>query len=86
MAKTAHLDAELASEMAAFDAISPATHPARDATWFRAIIAARQGVDEAELNLRRAVAGARAAGDSWTVVGAALGVTKQAAYQRVGRP
>ncbi len=61
-------------ELAALEAVTPATHAARDATYFRAIIAARKGVDDAE-----------AAGDSWTVIGAALDTTRQAAFQRFGR-
>ena len=67
------------------DAIRPDTHPARDAPHFRRIIAARRAVDDAEAELRAAVAAARAAGDSWTVIGAALDTTRQAAYQRFGR-
>ncbi|HSL57085.1 MAG TPA: hypothetical protein VK866_04515 [Acidimicrobiales bacterium] len=67
------------------DHVDPATHRARDATHFRRIIAARQRIDEAEHELRAAVQAARDAGDSWTVIGAALDTTRQAAYQRFGR-
>ncbi|MBX3195681.1 MAG: hypothetical protein KF727_11370 [Microbacteriaceae bacterium] len=59
--------------------------PARDATHFRAIIAANDALALAESELRKAVLAARAAGDSWTIIGAALGVTKQAAQQRFSR-
>jgi hypothetical protein len=52
---------------------------------FRRIIEARKGLDAAERELRDAVAAARDAGDSWTVIGAALGTSKQAASQRFGR-
>jgi hypothetical protein len=55
------------------DQLDPATHPARDAVHFRRIIAAR-----------RAVAAAREAGDSWTIIGAALETSRQAAQQRFG--
>jgi hypothetical protein len=72
-------------EISALDAISPHTHPARDAQHFRRIIAARKAVDNAEAELRAAVAAARAAGDSWTVIGAALDTSRQNAYQRFGR-
>ena len=65
------------------DAVSPES--LRDASHFRRIIEARKGVDAAERELREAVAAARAAGDSWTVIGAALGTTKQAAAQRFGK-
>lgn len=67
------------------DDIDPATHQARDATHFRRIIAARQRIDDANEELRAAVHAARDAGDSWTVIGAALDTTRQAAYQRFGR-
>lgn len=67
------------------DRLDPATTEARDATQFRRIIAARKGVEDAEAELRAAVAAAREAGDSWTVIGAALDTTRQAAFQRFGR-
>ena len=67
------------------DDIDPATHEARDATHFRRIIAARRQIDDANDELRAAVQAARAAGDSWAVIGAALDTTRQAAYQRFGR-
>ena len=77
--RTTHLDVE-----AWLDQLDPATTTARDATHFRAIIVANEAVDRADDELRRAVAAARAAGDSWLIIGAALGVTKQAAQQRFG--
>jgi hypothetical protein len=64
------------------DQLDPATVEARDATHFRRIIAANKAFLAAETELRNAVAAARAAGDSWAIVGAALGVTRQAAQQR----
>jgi hypothetical protein len=67
------------------DDVDPESHEARDATHFRRIVAARQRIDEAEHELRAAVQAAREAGDSWTVIGAALDTTRQAAYQRFGR-
>ncbi|MGZ4506699.1 MAG: hypothetical protein ACXVX0_05540 [Blastococcus sp.] len=66
------------------DQLDPSTVEARDATHFRAIIAANQALTDAGGELRQAVADARAAGDSWAVVGAALGISKQAAQQRFG--
>ena len=65
--------------------LDPATTTARDATHFRRIISARKGIDDAEAELRAAVAAAREAGDSWTVIGVALDTTRQAAFQRFGR-
>lgn len=66
------------------DSLDPATTPAHDAVNFRNIIAARQRVADAERELRGAVRAAREAGDSWTVIGAALDTSRQAAYQRFG--
>lgn len=67
------------------DRLDVHTHPARDAAHFRRILAARKAVADAEQELRDAVHAAREAGDSWTVIGAALGTSRQAAYQRFGR-
>lgn len=66
------------------DEISPATHPARDASAFRDIRRAARAVETAQEDLRAAVREARRRGDSWTVIGVALGVSKQAAQQRFG--
>ena len=66
-------------------ATRPSTNPARDATNFRRIIAARKQVDTTKQELQEAVNAARASGDSWTVIGAALDISKQAAYQRFGK-
>lgn len=66
------------------DDLDPATVQARDAVHFRRIIAAKEGVAQAERELRDAVTAAREAGDSWLTIGVALGVTKQAAQQRFG--
>lgn len=73
------------SETEALDAISPDTHPGRDGQPWRRILAARQAVTAAETELRDAVDAARADGYSWTVIGAALDTTRQAAFQRFGR-
>jgi hypothetical protein len=67
------------------DSIEPHTADARDASHMRRIIAARQAVDAAESELRAAVEAARAAGDTWAAIGVALGITRQAAFQRFGR-
>jgi hypothetical protein len=66
------------------DELDPSTTRARDAVHFRRIIKAREGLAQAEEELRRAVRDARAAGDSWTVIGAALDTSRQAAQQRFG--
>jgi len=66
------------------DTVEP-VGPARDATHLRRIIAAAEGLKAAEVELVAAVAAARAAGDTWDAIGVALGVSRQAAYQRFGR-
>lgn len=67
------------------DSLDPSAGKARDASHFRRIITAREQVAASERELRDAVGAARAAGDSWSVIGAALDTTRQAAYQRFGR-
>lgn len=79
IAKTARI------EDTGLDGLDPAATSARDAAYFRAIIAANEAVASAEERLREAVRSARDAGDSWVVIGAALGVSKQAAQQRFSR-
>ena len=74
------------TDLTGLDALDPRATSARDAGHFRAIIAAAEAVDRAANELREVVDRARAAGESWTVIGAALGVTKQAAQQRFGTP
>jgi hypothetical protein len=73
-------------DLTGLDGVDPKTHPAKDATHFRAIIAARKRLAEAEEELRRAVTEAHEAGDSWTVIGAALDISRQAAWERFGKP
>jgi hypothetical protein len=66
------------------DELDPSSCPARDAASFRRIIAAKRDLATAEKELREAVRAAREAGDSWTVIGAALEISRQAAQQRFG--
>lgn len=82
--KIMKVDSEHEREMEALDAVTPRTHRARDARHFRRIVAARESRDAAEVELTSAVAAARAAGDSWTVIGVALGTTRQGAQRRFG--
>jgi hypothetical protein len=51
----------------------------------RRIVAASKGVDSARKELRGAVAAARDADVSWEAIGAALGITKQGAFQRFAK-
>lgn len=71
-------------EETGLDELDPGTNPARDAVHFRRIQAARANLTAAEDDLREAVRAARDAGDSWTIIGAALNTTRQAAQQRFG--
>jgi hypothetical protein len=73
-----------ADELPALNALTPETHPARDAEHFRRIIAARKALADAQTELVAAVHAARDAGDSWTVIGAALGTTRQGAFRKFG--
>lgn len=66
------------------DSIEPDPKDARDATHFRRIVAAAEAVNTASAELDDAVAAARAAGDTWAMIGVALGVSRQAAFQRFG--
>jgi hypothetical protein len=67
------------------DSIEPDPADARDATHIRRIIAANEALSAADDELRAAVVSARAAGDTWDVIGVALGTSRQAAYQRFGK-
>jgi hypothetical protein len=49
------------------------------------VVAAAETVAEAETELIRVVRAAVAAGDSWAVIGNALGISRQAAQQRFGK-
>lgn len=66
------------------ETVTPDISTARDAVHIRRIVAARERIEAAEEELYAAVRAAREAGDSWTVIGAALNTTRQAAYQRFG--
>lgn len=57
------------------DSVAPES--LRDASHFRRIIEAKNGLEAADRELRDAVAAARAAGDSWTVIGAAMGTASR---------
>lgn len=72
-------------ERSGLDELDPTAHVARDAQSFRRILEARSRIASAEQELREAVTAAREAGDSWTVIGAALDTSRQAAYQRFGK-
>jgi hypothetical protein len=64
--------------------LSPAPHVDRDAADLRRITAARTAAAKAEFELAAAVSAARANGDSWEVIGAALGTSARTARERFG--
>lgn len=47
---------------------------------------AQRAIEAAQQQLRQAVHAARAQGSSWAEIGAALGVSRQAAFKRFGKP
>src|SRR3954451_6072561 len=67
------------------DNLEPNPADARDARYMRRIIAASDAVGAAQAELHAAVAAARAAGDTWAMIGTALGISRQAAFQRFGQ-
>jgi hypothetical protein len=64
--------------------LSPAPHVDRDAADFRRITVARAAAAKAEAELDAAVSAARAKGDSWEAIGAALGTSARTARERFG--
>ena len=62
--------------------LNPTPHVDRDAADFRRITAARTAAVKAEAELDAAVSAARANGDSWEVIGAALGMSARTARDR----
>ncbi|MDQ0921834.1 hypothetical protein QF038_000342 [Pseudarthrobacter sp. W1I19] len=64
--------------------LSPAPQVGRGAEDFRRITAARTAAAKAEAELDAAVSAARAKGDSWEVIGAALGTSARTARERFG--
>ena len=66
------------------DTVEPNPADARSATHLRRIVAAAEAVENAEAELQAAVKAAREAGDTWAVIGLALGISRQGAYQRFG--
>jgi hypothetical protein len=65
--------------------LSPAPPVDREAADFRRISAARTAAAKAAAELDAAVSAARAKGDSWEVIGAALGTSARTARARFGQ-
>lgn len=71
---------------AAADRLAAELDPPGTGSPLRAIAAARELSAAAEAAMQAAVDQARAAGQSWREIGDVLGTTRQAAFQRFGRP
>ena len=67
------------------DSLDPSTMVVRDGRHMREIWAARTALEAAETRLHDAVADAIAAGDSWGMIGVALGTSRQAAHRKFAR-
>ena len=66
------------------DEFDPSPADFRDATPLRRIVAADEALAQARAHLDTEVRAAHSAGLSWTVIGAVLGISRQAARQRFG--
>lgn len=67
-----------------FDDIDPDLN--RDASHFRALVAARESRDAGERTLFHVVEAARAAGESWRLIGSVLDMTAEEAERAFGTP
>jgi DNA-directed RNA polymerase specialized sigma24 family protein len=87
MTMTKMTDEALAAHAEALlDALNPDVAPADDPKTLRRIGLAARDIRAAEDELRQAVAAARTEGYTWAEIGMTLGVTRQAAQTRFGRP
>jgi hypothetical protein len=80
------LEQAVAETEAWLDSLELDDTPLHDSSDFRRISEAMSAELAAEKELHDAVAAARTAGRSWAEVGLVLGVTRQTAQQRFGRP
>jgi hypothetical protein len=69
----------------ALESLGPHTVVGRSSHYYLRILMARPRLKAAEIELREAVSEAVDAGASWTSIGAALGTSRQNAYQRYRR-
>ena len=67
------------------DRLDVTTLKMRDGKHLREIGAALDALEASEATLHRAIADARAAGDSWSAIGMVLGTSKQAAHRKFGQ-
>lgn len=67
------------------ESLGPRTLGAPSSDAYYRVVAAALDVESAEVRLREAVRDAVAAGDSWRMIGAAIGTSRQNAYQRFAR-
>lgn len=68
------------------ESMDPATTPAEDPTDLRRIGLALRNLTDDQREVDEAVAAARENGRSWGEIGLVLGVSRQAARERYGRP
>ncbi|MCG5431218.1 hypothetical protein LV457_02800 [Mycobacterium sp. MYCO198283] len=76
---------EATSAEAWLDSLDVNPADARDGRHMRRIAAAAKALGDADAELLAAVTAARQAGDTWAMIGTALGISRQAAYQRFGK-
>ena len=69
---------------ARLDSIDVDPTAARDAKRFRRIVAARKAAEAAQDELRAAVRAAQGAGDTWAMIGEALGISAESAQLQFG--
>lgn len=68
------------------DNLDLSTAEIRDGKHLSEIGRALDALEAAEQQLHASIASARAAGDSWAMIGVVLGTSKQAAHRRFGQP
>jgi hypothetical protein len=78
-------DSDALADWVASDAFDPGDE-FLDAAPLRRIVAAEEALGQARGQLDDAVRAAHEAGMSWTVIGAVLGISRQAARQRFATP
>jgi hypothetical protein len=78
-------DSDALSDWVASDDFDPGDE-FLDAAPLRRIVASQEAVDQARRQLDDDVRAAHQAGMSWTVIGALLGISRQAARQRFATP
>lgn len=81
-----HVDEDALAALVASDEFDPDPATFLDGEPLRRVVAASDELDRARARLEGEVRDAHDAGMSWTVIGAALGISRQAARQRFAEP